>query len=302
MKFLICTDGSAAAERAVRLGGELAASVKSEVTLFGIVEAAETAPALQERLRASRQWLLEHQVAADIVCRPGEPVAEIMSQTHTAHYDLLVVGAGGNKHQGFLETPAKTYKIIKRILCPVLVVMERVMPPRRILVCTGGKRYIDSAVLLTGQIARAVGASVSLLHVLAPPPAIYARLYQMEADVTRLLHSPSELGRNLSEEKAVLDSLGVANEVRLRQGMVLDEIFAEIRSDDYDLVVTGSAADRGGFRSYMLGDVTREIVKRVHCAVLVARADPGTAPPTGTLRGWLERFTRRQERSAPPPK
>ena len=181
---------------------------------------------------------------------------------------------------------SKSYKIIKRIKPPVLMVAGKSSAVRKVLICSGGGRYIDSAVHLAGQIARSTGATVTLLHVMPEPPAIYARLRRMEESAAWLLNSPSELGLNLRHEKEALESLGVATEVRLRRGSVIEQILHEIGSGSYDLVVTGSALSRS-LRTYILGDVTREIVNRTNCAVLVVRSQqkPGESPP-GLLSWW----------------
>ncbi|HSP45428.1 MAG TPA: universal stress protein, partial [Chthoniobacterales bacterium] len=145
-----------------------------------------------------------------------------------------------------------------------------------------GKKYIDAAVQLTGELAAAVGASVTLLHVMAEPPAIYADLVQLEEDVGRLLQSGSELGRNLLAQKQSLENLGILVEVRVRHGFVIDQIFAEVSERGHDLVVTGSSPTRGPLGHYIMGDVTRGIVNRANVPVLVARSDKaGASAPAG---------------------
>src|SRR5713101_7418467 len=104
----------------------------------------------------------------------------------------------------------KTYEVIKAISPPVLVAIGECEDLKRFLVCTGGKEFIDEAVRLTGKVAAAVGAAVTLLHVMAEPPAIYTDLVRLEEDITRLLESNSELGINLRTQKQDLEKLGVA--------------------------------------------------------------------------------------------
>src|SRR5437868_10081214 len=139
---------------------------------------------------------------------------------------------------------------------------------KRFLVCTGGKEFIEEAVQLTGKLAAAVRSSVTLLHVMAEPPAIYADLVRLEEDVARLLESNSELGINLREQKADLEKLGVAAQVRVRHGIVVDQVFAEARDKSYDLIVTGTSQARGMLRHYIMGDLTRSILNHANCPVL----------------------------------
>jgi nucleotide-binding universal stress UspA family protein len=154
-------------------------------------------------------------------------------------------------------------------------------PLKRFLVCTGGKEFIEQAVQFTGEIAAAVGASVTLLHVMAEPPAIYVNLVRLEENVDQLLESRSELGTNLLREKRELERLAVPAEVRLRHGIAIDQIFEEVRAGDYDLIVTGTSQARGLLGHYIMGDLTRSILNRATCPVLVARA--GKPKATRTL-------------------
>jgi len=163
----------------------------------------------------------------------------------------------------------------------VLVAIGERKQLKRFLVCTGGKEFIEHAVQFTGKIAAALGASVTLLHVMAEPPAIYLNLVQLEENVDRLLQSKSELGTNLRRQKRDLEHLAVPAEVRLRHGIVIDQVFEEVRAGDYDLIVTGTSQARGLLGHYIMGDLTRSILNRASCPVLVARA--GRPKATRTL-------------------
>jgi nucleotide-binding universal stress UspA family protein len=107
---------------------------------------------------------------------------------------------------------------------------------------------------------------------MAEPPAIYADLVQMEEDLERLLESKSELGINLRRQKQDLEKMNVLAEVRIRHGLVVEQVFAEAREQSYDLIVTGSSQARGLVRHYIMGDLTRSILNHATCPVLVARA------------------------------
>jgi nucleotide-binding universal stress UspA family protein len=131
-----------------------------------------------------------------------------------------------------------------------------------------------------------MGASVTLLHVMAQPPALYASLPRMEETVAAVLNSQSELGINLRRDKEILDSLGVPVEVRLRRGPVLEQILQETRQGNYDLTVTGSAPG-SSFRTYILGDISQELVNRSTCAVLVARSLEAPREKRSGVRRWL---------------
>jgi nucleotide-binding universal stress UspA family protein len=282
MRILICSDGTDPADKPVLLAGLVAAPTKAETTLLGISEMPADEKPLRAALESESEKLGRFGVTPEIVTRSGEPIREILEQTKSQRYDMTIIGARRKASSGPYWRASKTYEVIKAIPTPVLLATGLCETLRSFIVCTGGKKYIDAAVELTGKLAAAVGASVTLLHVMAEPPAIYADLMRLEEDVERLLRSGSELGRNLLAQKQSLEKLGILVEVRVRHGFVLDQIFADVSERGHDLIVTGSSPTRGPLGHYIMGDVTREIVNRANVPVLVARsAKNGGAPPSG---------------------
>ena len=282
MRILICSDGTDPGDKPVLIAGLMAAPTRAETTLLGIAEAPQDGKPLRDALQSEAEKLKRFGVSPEIVVRAGEPIREILEQTKAKNYDMTIIGARRKASTGPYWRSGKTYEVIKAIPTPVLLATGICETMKSFIVCTGGKKYIDAAVELTGRLAAAVGASVTLLHVMAEPPAIYADLVQLEEDVERLLRSGSELGRNLLAQKQSLEKLGILVEVRVRHGFVVDQIFADVSERGHDLIVTGSSPTRGPLGHYIMGDLTREIVNRANVPVLVARsAKNGGAPPGG---------------------
>jgi len=282
MQILICSDGTDPADKPVLVAGLVAAPTNAATTLLGISEKPEDEKPLREALQIEAEKLRRFGASPEIVVRAGEPIREILEQTKTKPYDMTIIGARRKTSSGPYWRSGKTYEVIKAIPTPVLLATGICETMKSFIVCTGGKKYIDAAVELTGKLAAAVGASVTLLHVMAEPPAIYADLVRLEEDVERLLQSDSELGRNLLAQKQSLEKLGILVEVRVRHGFVVDQIFADVSERGHDLIVTGSSPTRGPLGHYIMGDLTREIVNRANVPVLVARsAKNGGAPPAG---------------------
>lgn len=268
-----------ASENAIDLATLLAGPLKAEITLLGIVEKSSDEQPLREALERQAQSLRTQNAQPDIVVRAGEPVRQILDQTSSI-YDLVLVGARWTGASGHYWRSERTYEVIKAIQPPVLVAIGERKKLKRFLVCTGGKEFIEQAVIFTGEIAAAVGASVTLLHVMAEPPAIYVNLVLLEENADQLLKSKSELGTNLLRQKRELERLAVPAEVRLRHGIVIDQVFEEVRAGDYDLIVTGTSQARGLLGHYIMGDLTRSILNRANVPVLVARAGPPKAGRT----------------------
>ena len=281
MKILICSDGTSSAETATHFAGLLAGPLHAETTLLGIAETSEAEQPLRDVLDTQAQSLRQRGVSPSVIIQPGEPVWQIVQQTSNTKYDLVVIGARWTGAVGDYWRSKKTYEVIKAIQPPVVVAIGEGKQLKRFVLCTGGKEFIEQAVQLTGRLAAAVGASVTLLHVMPEPPAMYADLVRMEENVDQLLQSKSELGTNLRRQKRELERLGVPTEVHLRHGIVIDQVFEEVRDGNYDLIVTGTSQARGLLRHYIMGDLTRSILNRANVPVLVAR--DGAIRPGRTL-------------------
>jgi len=287
MNILICSDGTPASENAARLGGLLARATQSQVTLLGIAENPSDEQPLRQAIEQETDILRRTGVALQTAIQTGEPTAQILVETSAKKYHLIVIGSRRSMASGRSWQSHRTYEIIKAIEPPVLVAMGTCERLSRILLCSGGKHFINDAVRLTATFAAALHAEVTLFHVMPEPPAIYAHLTQLEEDVNALLASGSELGRNLVAEKRVLEKLGVVVKVRVRHGFVVDQLLDEMREGNYDLVVSGSSRARGPLQHYIMGDVTERILEAAECSVLVARSRrPGPA------RGLWQSFAR----------
>ena len=287
MNLLICSDGTPSSDYAVQVASYIAGPSKATTTLLGISERPVDKDSLRNALASETALLRGVGVEPILEMREGDPVTEIVAETHSKKFDLIVVGARKTTPTGFYWRSEKMYELVKALDAPVLAAIGTCDKLRSFIVCTGGKSYIEPAVMLTGKLAAALGASVTLLHVMAEPPAMYADLVAMEEDVDQLLGSSSELGRNLLHQKQELERLGVKTSVRIRHGLVVDEVFKEIAEGAHDLVVTGSSRLRGTLRHYIMGDVTRRILNHAELPVLVARSDISAGKPGGFFARWF---------------
>ena len=269
--MLICSDGHASAENAIRFIAKSAAACSAEVTLLGVVEHPIDESNLGEALRRGAQLLRDEGVQVEIVTGKGHPIAQIKQRTLETNYDLVVVGAERKTSSPFALS-TKAYHIIKGIDPPVLVMIGNRAELRRILVCSSGLPSMERTIELTAAIARGSRAAVTLVHVLAAPPLIYSDLLEREmSGVDELLASNSSLARNLRREKAAFEKREVVADVKLRSGDIVKELLREAGAYDYDLIVTGSSLTGGAIRTYVMGDVTAAIVDGAECAVLVVR-------------------------------
>jgi len=295
MKILVCSDGSERAREALLAAAIIAVPTRADTTILGITEIEQDQSRLLEALREDIQRFQEKGVKVDIVTKFGDPVEEIIQQTREITYDLVVIGAERQRAQEFFLPSAKAYSIIETIAPPVLVVPKSRPNLKRILICTGGGPYIDNAVLFTSEVAKDLSASITLLTVVSEPPAMHATLVRRQEDMDILLNSNSELARNLRNEKDTIERAGVPVSVQIRHGIVVDQILEEVERGDCDLIVVGSWPVRDSWRNYVIGNVTREIVKRADRPVLVIRSDKEPASLADRLRRMVTKLAGKQD-------
>ena len=294
MKILVCSDGSERACRALASAASIAHATKAETTIFGITESEQDEPRLLEALSEDSSVFREQNVQPEIVTKIGDPVTEIIRQTQTTVYDLVVIGAERRGAQEFFLPSTKAYAITEAIAPPVLVVPVARPVVKKILICTGGGAYIENAVRFTSKLAKDLSAEITLLNVIPQPPAMHGTIFRRQEDVATLLNSNSALARNLRTEKEIIESAGVPGVVQIRHGIVIHQILAEVERCDYDLVVSGSWPVRDAWRNYAIGNVTREIVNRTDRPVLVIRSDVKPASLPQRLRNMVKKLGEKQ--------
>lgn len=287
MRFLICADEGPTSEQAAQLGGWLAGAAGAQVTLLGSGAAANEAqdggPAAVARAQAALPG------PAEVRLRPERRAPALLAESADGQYDLIVVGSRGRRGWARLAFGSVAARLARYAEAPVLIVKG---PPRaqvqRILACTGGDVRGERAARWGGRIAGwaaqggATGVTLTLLHVMSQMAlSAEAPLDQLTETAEQAIARETREGRHLVRALEVAQAHTGGAEVRvhpkLRHGLVLDEITAEAREGDYDLVVIGGhmAPDTSGgwgrLRTYLLEDVAEAVVLRLERPVLVVK-------------------------------
>jgi nucleotide-binding universal stress UspA family protein len=153
----------------------------------------------------------------------------------------------------------------------VLVVGQARPGLKRILICTGGLEVAEPVIETGAQLAGVAHAQATLLHVVSPIPSMYTGLDEIEETLPDLLRTATPIARHLQHGAEILTRHQVTAELKLRYGVVADEILREAHEGNYDLIVIGVVKTASRLKRWLLGDVTREIVDRALLPVLVVR-------------------------------
>lgn len=269
MRTLICLDGSPMAMQAAQLAAPILALPGMRVTVFGVIERQRQAAAIQRSVADAQAWMAEAGIDAMVKVVHHRAVDAILVEAEGGHYDLVVLGDPGRRGLARFIGTSVVSRVVRDAPCAVLVGRAASQRLRRVLVCTAGGAPGLHDVAFTAPLAAAAGPAVTVLHVLSQV------VLRGDADASWLDATAEELvardtpeGRHLAEARRILSEAGVAATLKVRRGLVLDEIDAEVRAGGYDLVVVGATLARG-FGRLLLDDVTSGVMNALDIAILV---------------------------------
>ncbi|WP_333659819.1 universal stress protein [Meiothermus cerbereus] len=283
-KILIPVDGSRCSEDAARFGLKLAQRLGAEATILhvlepytGILMTPDSIPYYtdfeRELLVAGRQALekVEAQaqalgVACTTLQRQGRAAEVIVEMA--ADHDLIVMGSHGYGVLDRLLLGSVSIRVLHKSHKPVLVVREGAQTNEihSVLLPTDGSRSGEIALRQGLELAKALGANVTLLYViegmyryLGPETAIYPVAEVTEAEFQQIGQEALEQAQKLA------DAVGVAASTRLARGNAVEGILEEARA--HDLVVMGTHG-RSGLDRLLLGSVAEGVLRRSEKPVL----------------------------------
>jgi nucleotide-binding universal stress UspA family protein len=271
MKILMCTDGSSHASEALRFGSLIARKARQQVTLLGVIEHADEERKVTRMVERMRTALCEDVPHIDTLIRRGHAAEEILKETEEDQYDLVVVGSRGRRGLTRFLLGSTAARLARYCTSPLLIVKGKTRRLDKILVCTGGAEAGERDTVVAGRIAALTGASVTMLHVMSQLPLCPdAELTDLEDTCEELLKSDAREGVHLRKDLQILRDLSVQGSAKVRHGLVVDEILAEAKEGDYDLVATGAHV-ASGLQRFVLTDNTEQIVLGCERPVLVVR-------------------------------
>ena len=269
MRMLVCSVGSKRSRVTTRFAASVARAVAADVTLLGLAGKERKAEKLARVLGKLGEELASSGLVVDVQVRLGSAEEIAIEETESGDYDIVAIGALARRRslKGLLDSVAR--RIIERARVSVLVVKGNREALKRVLICASGTEQGRVVVRAGADLACRAGAQSTVLHVVDTMPAMYAGLDQMEETLAELLQSDSEKSRELKWAARTVEIECEAPELKLRRGVVADEILREGLAGDYDIIVVGSSRAAGGLVRVLMGDLTGELVGRAKIPVLV---------------------------------
>jgi len=145
--------------------------------------------------------------------------------------------------------------------------------PKRILVPLDETTEHEAILPLVGDLARAGGATVRLLHVWAPPDNVVTEdgqvISYMDQEVARLRVQWLDYLRTI---ESLLPDVVLEREVRF--GKPLPEVLADAEEFGADLIAV-TTSSRKSLKDRLLGSVAADLMKRAKVPVLLLRPARG---------------------------
>jgi len=160
--------------------------------------------------------------------------------------------------------------VITQARISVLVVRHPTQQLKRLLICTAGQQASATTVDAGARLAQATGARVTLLHVTAAVPSMYAGLTHIAESLPELLQTDTPVARNLRQQASQLEALGIDAQVELRHGVPAREILRTFDLCDFDLLVLG-ASDTRRRKRLLLDEVSLQVTTHAPRPVLLVR-------------------------------
>ena len=274
-ELLIATNGYKGTWPAIEYGARLAESMHMKVALLGLTEKLNPAAIddhhpLEEIFESAVSLFKEKGVEYRLEVQNGEAEQVLPEISNNGDY-IVVIGPFGRPQLRRLLKGRSLRYLMEKITSPILYVPETRAPLKRILICIGGLGYAEATEELAFQAASANNASVTIMHVIPPTDLDYPTTREVRNHTEDLAETNTLQGRNLKKSLEIANRYGLNANSVVRQGNIVEEILAEAKKGNYDLVCMGSPYSAHTLRQYYTPNVTAEVAESLHCPVLTAR-------------------------------
>lgn len=274
-ELLIVTNGFKGTWSAIEYGAALAQSLRMKTTLLGVTE--ELNPAaiddhhpLEDIFADAVELFQNYGVEYSLDIRNGVAENIIPEVANHGNFITVVSPLGRPQFKRWL-TGRSIRSLMERIQNPILYVPESRWPLKKILITVGGLGYEEAVENIAVAVAGASKAEVTILYVIPPTDLNYPSTRGVQDHVNDLANTDTLPGRSLRRALDLAQQAGLNAKATARQGHVVEEILAEIKEGDYDLVCMGSAYSAHTLRQYYSPNVTAEVADAAPCPVLMAR-------------------------------
>ncbi|MCC7355514.1 MAG: universal stress protein [Anaerolineae bacterium] len=266
-RVLLHVEGSWRGEWALALAALLQQHLEANITfLTGTASAPQLDMILQ---RAKARWGLSWE-GLPRVAHPGTAEEVILTEARSHPYDLILLAPAGRRGLSLLLHGSRVGRVVTEASASVLVARAPLRAIRHILVTIAGNPHSEDDLAATIRFARAFRAHTTVLHVLSSMPLTFAGLPEREPALAEFLASDEVVARQMRDTHKTLAAEELAADLKVRVGLVMEEIAGEIAWRGYDLLVIGAHFPVGP-RGDLTENLASRLIRRSPICTLVVR-------------------------------
>lgn len=274
-ELLIATNGFKGTWPSIEYGAWLASAIDVKITLLGVTEKLNPAAIddhhpLEEVFARAVDLFRQKGIGYSLEVQNGDAEEVIPRKAGQGDF-ITVIGPLGRPQIRKWLTGRSIRHLMEHIEKPILYVPEVKLPLKKLLICIGGLGYEVTAEHLAMRAAMKSRAEITLLHIVPPMDLDYPTARTVRDHWQTLKETDTPVGRSLRQALEIARTDGLIAQVKARQGNVVEEILAELKEGNYDLLCMGSPYSASGLRQLYTPNVTAEVADGAGCPVLSAR-------------------------------
>lgn len=138
---------------------------------------------------------------------------------------------------------------------------------QKLLLATDGSTHANKAAEHAIQLAKQLGASITLMHVSNSAPN-RSELFKANFDVKSILEDHAHQAIVSTEKK--LDQAGIKYHLKVALGEPAAEIVRVANEEKHDLIIVGSRG-LNKLKQVLMGSVSHEVLQEAKCPVLIVK-------------------------------
>ena len=172
MRMLVCTLGSQHRKRTLNYAAAVAGALGADTTLLGIAQRENKTEELKQILQKEAGELVAQGLPVRVVVEIGRAEDIVMAEMTASRYDLVAVGALGEKRSRRAFFDSVAMRIVERADCSVLLIKGDHRDLSRLLICASGAEVGQVAIQAGASLSCAAGAQATVLHVVDAMPGM----------------------------------------------------------------------------------------------------------------------------------
>ncbi|HZB96727.1 MAG TPA: universal stress protein [Herpetosiphonaceae bacterium] len=269
LKLLVAVDDSDASRWALEM---IAPLTRSEAVVVVLVSR-EADPGRADKVLDAAVVRLGHAAQVQRRHYPGPLQKVLTREACEVKADLVVVSPPPHATWRRWLHEWEALSLARQLPTSLLLVQPEhvIRPLRRALLAGGGAPTLRDAAQLAGCLLSQVDGTATVCHVLLRVPLGYGPRTTDQSRMEVFLASESPEAGQFAAALEILRDAGVPAEVKLRVGLVVDEILAEVEHGAYDLLIIGAHRVASRIDRLLLTDISAELLQKSPVPVLLVR-------------------------------